>query len=329
MQIKKYQRAIVAAVQRWQTGNVRVVENDTAFNELGWKTGIIRGDKEDGTEFSFETLHYKDLSFANEAIEELGMNINPISPVPEFFLEIELYPEGLQLWQYELEELIGHKVLSREMMMRFGRPLRIFWSPFYRMDGKLVVIKRVGKTPEEPPDWEWRGNLRTFESEFFDENGDPLTPEQVYNRDDNREWDYYDVDIEIGDPKKPDVFHCLYLSLTGSHNHYTIDLARADKLGLLDPVDGNSKAHNARSPGNSKISRWEPTPGYIGVIEIMSHERFRKKGKNPPRTTIDAWINQSRNGDDPVSIEKAPDTQEVHLPESWVFKRIQIWSPRT
>lgn len=74
---------------------------------------------------------------------------------------------------------------------------------------------------------------------------------------------------------------------------------------------------------------WEPSPGFVGVKTIMYDERFQKKGKNPPRTTIDAWIKSAARAGNPIRKEMAADSQEVHIPENWVHEQIRGWNPRT
>lgn len=84
---------------------------------------------------------------------------------------------------------------------------------------------------------------------------------------------------------------------------------------------------NHRAPNGADFAdtaRWTPPPGYVGVKEICNSERFRKSGKNPPRTTVAEW--EKRDSD--VSRVTARDTSEVYLPESWVIQKIAVWNPR-
>ena len=71
------------------------------------------------------------------------------------------------------------------------------------------------------------------------------------------------------------------------------------------------------------IELWSPSPGYVGTKRIMRDERFRKNGKNPPRTTLQQW--QKSN----PPVERAPDSGELFYPESWVLDCIRTWHPRT
>lgn len=76
------------------------------------------------------------------------------------------------------------------------------------------------------------------------------------------------------------------------------------------------------------VAGWQPPPGYIGVKTICTDARFRKSGKNPPRSTIDVWIRAAERNKCKPRIVRAPDSQEVHLPEDWVLEQIKRWNPR-
>lgn len=71
---------------------------------------------------------------------------------------------------------------------------------------------------------------------------------------------------------------------------------------------------------------WAPPSGHVGVKEIMTDQRFMKNGKNPPRATIQDWVN--RKDGSRVQAEQAPDTLETYYPESWVHEQIRRWNPR-
>jgi len=73
---------------------------------------------------------------------------------------------------------------------------------------------------------------------------------------------------------------------------------------------------------------WQPRSGFVGTKTICNDRRFQKDGKNPPRTTIDVWITAARNHDTPPETDYDPATNELYLPESWVFDQIYRWSPR-
>lgn len=72
---------------------------------------------------------------------------------------------------------------------------------------------------------------------------------------------------------------------------------------------------------------WQAPSGFVGTKEICHDERFQKDGKNPPRTTIDAWRNKPGKAGAPQT-HKAPDTGEVYLSEKWVQDQISHWNPR-
>jgi hypothetical protein len=83
-----------------------------------------------------------------------------------------------------------------------------------------------------------------------------------------------------------------------------------------------------RSPSNRS---WEPPPGFVGMTNIMFDMRFKKNGKNPPRTTIQVWTDKARKSGALVVGEtyiKAPDNKMVYVPESWVTGQIALWNPR-
>lgn len=73
-----------------------------------------------------------------------------------------------------------------------------------------------------------------------------------------------------------------------------------------------------------RLLEWTPPSGTVGTKEIMASPRFQKSGKNPPRSTIQEWQNNSP----PASVHSATDTGESFFPEDWVFERIADWHPR-
>ncbi len=112
---------------------------------------------------------------------------------------------------------------------------------------------------------------------------------------------------------------CLHLEITVS-GHAVLVEHRVMQHGGDDDSQEDYKQSEARL--------WEPPSGYVGAKTICSHERFRKNGKNPPRTTVHAWIKRSRDTDEPVDVVKSPDSHEVHIPEDWVADHIRTWNPR-
>ena len=89
------------------------------------------------------------------------------------------------------------------------------------------------------------------------------------------------------------------------------------------------RAHEAPSRASEPeteraVKPWSAPTGYVGVKTICTHVRFQKSGKNPPRTTIQAWEKSN-----PTVRDASPDSRETFLPESWVFERIAEWNPRS
>jgi hypothetical protein len=82
------------------------------------------------------------------------------------------------------------------------------------------------------------------------------------------------------------------------------------------------------TPEAPALRKWQPKAGYIGVKTICTDARFRKNGKNPPRSTIEVWMKRAQRIRKPVKVVKAPDSGEVHLPEVWVLKQVKRWNPR-
>jgi hypothetical protein len=75
-------------------------------------------------------------------------------------------------------------------------------------------------------------------------------------------------------------------------------------------------------------SKWKPLDGYVGRKTISSDPRYLKRGKNPPPTTIDAWVIAAKKAGRSVEIQKAPDNRENHYPEDWILDCIKRWNPR-
>ncbi len=73
---------------------------------------------------------------------------------------------------------------------------------------------------------------------------------------------------------------------------------------------------------------WQPPEGYVGAKDILLDARFKKGGKNPPRSTLQDWERRSKKSKSPVRVEKAPDTKECYYPEAWIFEQIRAWNPR-
>ncbi len=107
--------------------------------------------------------------------------------------------------------------------------------------------------------------------------------------------------------------------------------SQAAKPSAPKPAAERESEEGAGAAEGARISAkgWKPPLGYVGVKTICSDERFRKNGKNPARTTIHAWIKCGQRTGIPVSVLKAPDSQEVHVPENWVMDQISTWNPRT
>lgn len=74
--------------------------------------------------------------------------------------------------------------------------------------------------------------------------------------------------------------------------------------------------------------QWRPPEGYVGAKQISTAPRFQKKGKNPPRTTLQEWEKRSSKSKSPIHVVKAPDSNECYYPEAWVHEQIQQWNPR-
>ncbi len=79
---------------------------------------------------------------------------------------------------------------------------------------------------------------------------------------------------------------------------------------------------------HSPFREWGPPEGYVGTKTITLDQRFRKDGKNPPRTTIDAWYAAAKRAGQAPAKAHDPSTHELFLPESWVHERMATWSPR-
>lgn len=112
----------------------------------------------------------------------------------------------------------------------------------------------------------------------------------------------------------------------------SVSTANVNIANWNEGAESFAKAFTAFKPGvragdpAPAPSAWVPPPGFVGTKAITSSERFRKDGKNPPRTTIDHWI--TRAGDT-LKREMDPATREVYLPETWVLEQIRTWNPRS
>ena len=100
----------------------------------------------------------------------------------------------------------------------------------------------------------------------------------------------------------------------------------AQAMGLPKPPSADEHGEPLDKPLTP--TRWEPPTGYVGVKTVARDRRFRKNGKNPPRTTIQEWIRRAEQRGSPVKVIRAPDSKEVHLPEKWVHEQIALWHPR-
>ncbi len=94
-------------------------------------------------------------------------------------------------------------------------------------------------------------------------------------------------------------------------------------IAILDPDDTKPPVTDAQPS-----KRREPPPGYVGSKTITSHERFQKKGKCIPRTTLQQWVDRDATDGNPVPTETAPDSGEKYYPEQWVREQITRWNPR-
>jgi len=95
-----------------------------------------------------------------------------------------------------------------------------------------------------------------------------------------------------------------------------------------DPTAGSG--HGGEGPsGEAAPKEWTPRKGYAGRKTICFSARFRKRGKNPSATTIDAWVKSAKNKGQTVDIEKDPANRENYYPVAWIMERIGTWNPRT
>ncbi|MEK6676766.1 MAG: hypothetical protein AABZ47_14075 [Planctomycetota bacterium] len=102
------------------------------------------------------------------------------------------------------------------------------------------------------------------------------------------------------------------------------DRAQRDSRHLSTTGDKTTVVHPAKEP----VAPWNPPLGYVGRKTICSDPRFQKGGKNPPASTIDVWVKAAERKENPVKIERAPDSGENHYPESWIMEQIATWYPR-
>jgi len=109
-----------------------------------------------------------------------------------------------------------------------------------------------------------------------------------------------------------------------------IEAVMAGKLapGALAPTATTTPEVPPAAGETTPKAAWQPPPGYVGVKTVCNDPRFQKNGKNPPRSTIDGWIDAAARRRERITKVCAPDTREVHLPEEWVHERIREWNPR-
>lgn len=104
-------------------------------------------------------------------------------------------------------------------------------------------------------------------------------------------------------------------------------------LAYLDGIASEKGDALASVGGVEKPKRWQPSSGYVGTIEITYDSAFSKKGKNPPQSTIQRWVERdarlaASEKRKAMKIETAPDTHENYYPKKWVLAQISLWNPR-
>lgn len=136
------------------------------------------------------------------------------------------------------------------------------------------------------------------------------------------------------------------------YEDFVLEAIRFAAPGKADP-SASIETLRVNKPEVGQWSTWQPPKGYVGRKTVCSHQRFRKKDKNPPPTTIDVWVKAAeRDGwtvrrirnpqsgalpaDPSNGLDKkellilyAPDSGESFFPECWIRDRIQRWHPRT
>ncbi len=115
-------------------------------------------------------------------------------------------------------------------------------------------------------------------------------------------------------------------SAEGRIRGVVVKVAKAYASRLEAPGGGNRK-------GGKPPAAWEPPRCYVRVSEIQHAARFSKAGnkgekRNPPRSTINEWMDRAKRKGKPVKKVKDPATGEVCLLESWVQKQFDRWHPR-
>lgn len=98
--------------------------------------------------------------------------------------------------------------------------------------------------------------------------------------------------------------------------------------GLIEFPDTRDAASHEPAPAAAEPEAWSPPEGFVGTKTITSHSRFRKHGKNPPRTTIDGWIAAAKQRGEAPERHYAQGSGELFLREDWVMNRIASWNPR-
>ncbi len=103
-----------------------------------------------------------------------------------------------------------------------------------------------------------------------------------------------------------------------------LKLMAAGKSGLVEwrlaPARTNNKAKSH--------------PGYASTSEVLSDPRFRKNDKNPPKTTIDQWLDSYKKeyGTDECEghpiMDRFKGSRENHYWVDWLDLQIAEWVPR-
>lgn len=128
------------------------------------------------------------------------------------------------------------------------------------------------------------------------------------------EWCYYERQIEAVREwrEREDLFRKQRVSL-----NVALDAVRGELVKSPIPPPDVADKTNVNAP-------WSPPAGYVGSKTIEHDERFRKNGKNPPRTTLQLWQNRSRD----LKMVQDPASNENYYPEEWVREQIKLWHPR-
>lgn len=108
-------------------------------------------------------------------------------------------------------------------------------------------------------------------------------------------------------------------------SHWILAIGEAVKYcrSLARMLRGDGEETRAQGGRRKRKLAWPP-PGYIGVKAITTALKYRKNGKNPPRSTIQRWVAAEK----PRSTKRDPETGECFYPESWVDRRWKRWMPQ-